>query len=79
MHDITDMESRGVVSVGLVTEVFRDGAEAQLGTLAFDAAVVYIPHPIQDRTNAELRQLADGALQQIIEHVTQSGGSPPAV
>ena len=69
MHDITDMEARGVVSVGVVTELFRDGAEAQLKTLAFDAAVVFIPHPIQDRTTAELRQLADDALTEILGKV----------
>ena len=69
MHDITDMEARGIVSVGVVTELFRDGAEAQLKTLAFDAAVVFIPHPIQDRTTAELRQLADEALTEIMSKV----------
>ncbi len=71
MHDITDMEARGIVSVGVVTELFRDGAEAQLKTLAFDAAVVFVPHPIQDRTNAELRQLADDALTEIMSKVVR--------
>jgi hypothetical protein len=70
MHDITDLESRGVVSVGVVTELFRDGAEAQNRTLAFDPAVVYVAHPIQDRTNEELEQLADDALEAIIKAVT---------
>jgi len=69
MHDITDLEARGVVSVGVVTELFRDGAEAQCRTLAFDPAVVFVPHPIQDRTDAELRKLADEAFDKIVQAV----------
>ena len=70
MHDITDLEARGVVSVGVVTELFRDGAEAQCRTLAFEPAVVFVPHPIQDRTDAELRQLADDAFERIVRAIS---------
>ncbi len=73
MHDITDLEARGVVSVGVVTELFRDGAEAQCRTLAFEPAVVFVPHPIQDRSDAELRQLAEGAFEQILKAVASEG------
>jgi hypothetical protein len=73
MHDITDLEARGVVSVGVVTELFRDGAEAQCRTLAFEPAVVYVAHPIQDRTDAELQQLAEDAFQAILRAVQASG------
>jgi hypothetical protein len=69
MHDITDLEARGVVSVGVVTELVRDGAEAQCRTLAFEPAVVFVAHPIQDRTDAELRQLADDAFEEILRAV----------
>jgi hypothetical protein len=69
MHDITDLEARGVVSVGVVTELFRDGAEAQCHTLAFEPAVVYVAHPIQDRTDAELQKLAEDAFQAILRAV----------
>ena len=69
MHDITDLDARGVVSVGVVTELFRDGAQAQCRTLAFDPAVVFVQHPIQDRTDAELRKLAEDAFEQILKAV----------
>jgi len=69
MHDITDLEARGVVSVGVVTELFRDGAEAQCRTLAFEPAVVFVAHPIQDRTDEELRKLADDAFEEILKAV----------
>lgn len=73
MHDITDMEARGVVSVGVVTELFRDGAEAQARTLGYDSAVVFVGHPIQDRTDTELRQLADDAFAEILRSVSARG------
>ena len=70
MHDIIDFETRGLVSVGIVTELFRDGAIAQNRTLAYDPAVVFVAHPIQDRTDAELRKLADDAFKEILRAVT---------
>jgi hypothetical protein len=72
MHDITDLEARGVVTIGIVTELFRDGAEAQCRTLGFDPAVVYVAHPIQDRTDAELRRLAEEAFEAVLQAVTSS-------
>lgn len=32
--------------------------------------MVFVRHPIQDRTDDELRALADGALEQILEALT---------
>jgi hypothetical protein len=37
--------------------------------LGFPAAAVYVPHPIQDRTDEEMRDLADGAVDAIIAAV----------
>jgi hypothetical protein len=34
-------------------------AEAQAKALGTDPALVFIPHPVQDRTDDELRALAD--------------------
>tara|TARA_R110000751_G_scaffold69070_4_gene140448 strand:- start:126 stop:281 length:156 start_codon:yes stop_codon:yes gene_type:complete len=38
----------------------------QSKALGFDAAMVFVPHPIQDRTDDEMRALADGALADIL-------------
>ncbi len=71
MHDIRDLESRGVVAVGVATSEFVIAAAAQNKSLGYDPAVVFVAHPIQDRTNAELRALADQAFDEIIAAVTR--------
>ena len=71
MHDIVDLETRGVPSVFVATEEFVDGAERQAKALGFAPAAVYVPHPVQDRTDDEIRALADAALAEILENLTQ--------
>ena len=44
----------------------------QSKALGFDPAMVFVPHPIQDRTDDEMRALADGALAEILR-LLQSG------
>jgi hypothetical protein len=71
MHDLKDLEERGAVAVGIATTEFVDAAAAQNRALGYDPAVVFIAHPIQDRTNAELCALADAALERILENVVE--------
>jgi hypothetical protein len=40
---------------------------AQSESLGFDPAVVYVPHPIQNRTKAEIEALADQAFAHVLE------------
>lgn len=49
---------------------FVDAAEAQASALGFDAARVFVDHPIQDRTDDEMRALAVAAVDDIVEAVT---------
>jgi hypothetical protein len=70
VHDIVDLESRGVVGVFVASDVFRDAAAAQSRSLGADPASVFIAHPIQDRTDDELRALADAALDEILATLT---------
>ena len=72
MHDIKGLETLGVPSVGIATTEFVDAAEVQSKYLGYDTAVVFVPHPIQDRTHEELRGLAEKAFEEIIGKV--SGG-----
>ena len=69
MHDIKDLEDRGVVAVGVATTEFVQAAQLQARYLGYDPAVVFVPHPIQDRTNAELRSLADKAIDSILDAI----------
>jgi hypothetical protein len=66
VHDITDLESRGTPGVFVASSEFVNAAEAQARALGGDPARVFVPHPIQDRTDAELRELADGAVEAIV-------------
>ena len=46
---------------------FEAAAEAQASALGFDPPVVFVPHPIQDRTDEEMGALADTVLEDILE------------
>ncbi len=70
MHDITDIEQRGIPAGFIATTEFIDAAETQAKALGFDPARVFVPHPIQDRTEAEIRRLADEAYDAIVAMVT---------
>ncbi|HEV3351888.1 MAG TPA: UGSC family (seleno)protein, partial [Acidimicrobiales bacterium] len=49
---------------------FVDAAAAQAEALGFDPARVFVNHPIQDRTDDELRALADAAVDEILKALT---------
>ena len=61
-----DLDRRGVPGVMIATTAFRDAAAAQARSLGFEPAIVWVPHPIQDRTDAELRGIADEALDAVL-------------
>jgi hypothetical protein len=67
MHDIRDLEDLGVVAVAVASSEFRQAAAAQNRSLGYDPAVVFVPHPIQDRTDEEMRALADEAFGSIVD------------
>jgi hypothetical protein len=71
VHDITNLEARGIPSVFVASSVFVDAAEAQARSLGFPSAErVFVPHPIQDRTDAEMRTLAEAALADVLRAIT---------
>ncbi len=63
---MADLEERGIPTVGVATTEFIEGAAAQAKSLGTDPALVFVPHPIQDRTDGELKQLADDHLDAIV-------------
>lgn len=66
VHDVIDLESRGVPAVFVASSEFVDAAAAQSKALGADVARVFVPHPIQDRTDDEIRALADGAVDAVL-------------
>jgi hypothetical protein len=70
VHDIADLESRGLVGVFLASSEFAEAADVQSRALGFPAPYVLVPHPIQDRTDDELRALADDAYDAVVAALT---------
>ena len=66
MHDITDLEGMGLPGVFIASAEFVAAAAAQARALGFEPARVFVPHPIQDRTDDEMRALADAAADEIV-------------
>jgi hypothetical protein len=72
VHDISDLERRGVVAMFVASAEFVQAAETQSASLGFpDVARVFVPHPIQDRTDDEMREYADKAYEEIVSTVTE--------
>ncbi len=71
MHDIVDLEGRGVPGVFVASAEFVTAAETQASSLGFPTvARVFTPHPIQDRTDDEMRAYADDAYEAIVAAIT---------
>jgi hypothetical protein len=70
VHDITDLEGRGLPGVFVASTEFTEAAAAQAAALGFDPAAVFVPHPIQDRTDDEMRALAEAAVEEILAHLS---------
>ena len=73
MHDTVDLESRGVPSVFVATTEFVDGAEKQAQALGLDPAALYVEHPIQDRSDDEMRDIADRAFEGLVAQLVDAG------
>ena len=68
---MVDLEARGVPGVFVATVEFIDGAQAQARALGADPAAVYVEHPIQDRTDAEMTAIADDAIDAIVANLVR--------
>jgi alkanesulfonate monooxygenase SsuD/methylene tetrahydromethanopterin reductase-like flavin-dependent oxidoreductase (luciferase family) len=74
VHDTVNIETTGIPMVFVASSEFVEAADAQARALGADPARVFVPHPIQDRTDEELRALADAALPAIVAAVTNIRG-----
>jgi hypothetical protein len=70
VHDIVDLERRGVPGVFVASEVFVDAARSQGDALGFQPARLFVEHPIQDRTDEEMATIADTAVEALIDKLT---------
>ena len=66
MHDIVDLEDRGVPGVFVASDRFAQAADAQGRSLGMHPRRVLTSHPIQDRTDQEMRVLAEDAFPEVL-------------
>jgi len=67
---MADLDQRGIAGVMVATTEFRDAAAAQSNSLGFEPAIVWVPHPIQNRSADELKAIAERALEPILALLT---------
>ena len=67
---MANLEGRNIPTVAVATEEFVQAAEAQASALGFDPAYIWVPHPIQDRTDTELKALAERHIDAILAALT---------
>ncbi len=65
-----NFDSRGIPGVSVVTTGFTDAVEVQSKALGFEPAVIFVPHPIQNRTADELNKLADDVIEPALRLLT---------
>jgi hypothetical protein len=71
VHDFVALEGQGVVATFLASSEFIAAAGIQARALGYASVpAVFVPHPIQDRTDAELAALADATLDAVLAAVT---------
>ena len=67
MHDTTWFEIEKIPAVFVASSEFEDAADAQARALGLpDVARVFVPHPIQDATDDEMRAKADDVVEALI-------------
>jgi hypothetical protein len=71
VHDFVALEGAGVVTVYVASSEFVPAGAAQSRALGYATVpAVHVPHPIQDRSDEEMRGLANAALEKILAAVT---------
>ncbi len=73
MHDLVDYETRGIPSVMVASSEFVSAANHQAAALGMPdlaTSAVYVPHPIQDANDAEIRVKAREAFEHIVQALT---------
>ena len=65
-----NFDARGIPGISVVTTGFTDAVESQASALGFEPGVLFVPHPIQNRTADELNRIADDAIEPALRMLT---------
>jgi hypothetical protein len=69
LHDILTLDRRSIPGCAVISEGFIPAAEAQSKALGFEPAIVWLAHPIQNRTEEELAAMAVAAVTDILQKI----------
>tara|TARA_A100001037_G_C15124425_1_gene625457 strand:+ start:711 stop:923 length:213 start_codon:yes stop_codon:yes gene_type:complete len=61
------LDQLGVPGLMVATTEFKPAAAAQSKSLGFEPEIIWVDHPIQNRTKDELKEIAYDAFPTIIE------------
>jgi len=56
----------------VASNTFVDAAETQSAALGYEAPAVFVHHPIQDRTDEEMRVIAADALELLLKAICKA-------
>jgi hypothetical protein len=67
LHDVVSFEGLGRPAVLVASSVFREVAAAEAQNLGQPSIRrVFVPHPIQDRTDDEMREMAAAVADEVL-------------
>ena len=73
LRDVLEFEREGKPAVLVASDVFSAAADKQARMLGQPAARrTFVPHPVQDRTDDELRALAQSVVGEALEALGRS-------
>jgi hypothetical protein len=68
VHDSVWFEIQGIPSVFIASSEFVDAAEVQSKALGLEEVRrIFVPHPIQDANDEEIRAKADAIIDEIVD------------
>ena len=68
---MVSLEGAGIASVMVASSEFVTAAQSQSDALGADPKRVFVEHPIQDRTDGEMRKIADDVVDEILRALVQ--------
>ncbi|MFT4713317.1 MAG: hypothetical protein ACJAVI_002928 [Candidatus Azotimanducaceae bacterium] len=67
-----DLDRRGIPGGFIASAEFVEAAASQAKSLGFDPTKVFVGHPIQDRTDAEMELMAEQAFEEVLTLIFDS-------
>ena len=72
IHDLNELDLRHIPGILIATDEFQDAARAQSRALGFAPEVIWVSHPIQNRTREELHVMARQAIPNILARLQRA-------